>query len=159
MPKGRELVGLPVVSLEAGEELGRVHDLVWDGASFNLSGVVLTSSGFFKGPQFLDAKKIRNSGPHALTVDSSSCLENTVPRESLRWREFKGRRVLDPEGRELGLLEDVEVEWPSGRIVALELSQGLVNDLLDGRRTVQTVGCPIKWGPDVVLILHAGGGI
>ncbi|WP_173298247.1 PRC-barrel domain-containing protein [Thermanaeromonas sp. C210] len=158
MPRGRELVGLPVVSLEAGEELGRVHDLVWDVATYGLSGVVLTSNGLRKGPRFLKAKKIRNPGPQALTVDSSACLEDTVPGESLRWREFKGRRVLDAGGRELGLLEDVEVEWPSGRIVALELSQGLVNDLLEGRRTIDAAGCSITWGPDVV-ILHTGGGV
>lgn len=157
MPKGRELVGLPVVSLDAGEELGRVHDLVWDVATYGLSGVVLGPDGLWKGPRFLEAQKIKNSGPHALTVENSACLEDRVPEESLRWREFKGRRVLDSGGRELGLLEDVEVEWPSGRIVALELSQGLVNDLLEGRRTIEAAPCSITWGPDVV-ILNAGGG-
>lgn len=152
LPKGRELVGLPVISLQAGEELGRVQDLVWEKTNFNLLGVLLSPHGLFKGPQFVEFKKIKGHGPDALTVDSKTSLRTPLPKGSLRWRDFRGRRVLDPQGKELGLLEDFEVEWPSGRIIGLELSAGLVDDFLEGRHTVNISNLSITWGPDVVIL-------
>lgn len=141
-----------MISLEAGEELGRVQDLVWEKANYNLLGVLLSPHGLFKGPQFVELKKIKGHGPDALTVDSKTSLRTPLPEGSLRWREFKGIRVLDTQGKELGLLEDLEVEWPSGRITGLELSAGLVNDFLEGRQTVSVNNFSITWGPDVVIL-------
>ncbi|WP_172839159.1 PRC-barrel domain-containing protein [Thermanaeromonas toyohensis] len=149
--KGRELMGLPVINL-AGEELGRVQDLAWEEGNLYLRGILISPVGLFTGPRFLELTEIQTCGPDALTINKNQALSNGLPEGSLRWADFRGKRVLDTTGKELGILEDVEIEWPSGRVVKLEVSKGLVEDLLNGRQLVDIEGNSVTWGPDVVLI-------
>lgn len=136
----------------AGEELGRIADLVWEGENLQLKGVLVSPAGLFTGPRFLELKEIQTCGPDALTIDKTQALSKGLPEESLTWTDFKGKRVLDNTGRELGILEDVEIEWPSGRVVKLEISQGLVEDLINGRKLLDISGSTVTWGADVVLL-------
>lgn len=149
--KGRELVGLPVISL-SGEELGRIEDLIWEGDSLKLKGVLVSPTGLFAGPRFLELGEVQTCGPDALTVGKAQNMSKGLPDGSLSWAGFKGKRVLDSTGKELGILEDVEIEWPSGRVVRLEVSQGLVEDFVHGRKLLDISGATVTWGTDVVLL-------
>ncbi|MGB9851143.1 MAG: PRC-barrel domain-containing protein [Moorellaceae bacterium] len=152
MLKGRELVGLPVIALETGEELGRVEDLVWEKTGPHVVGVLFSQDGLFKNRRFLELKKLKGYGPDALMVDGTTSLTTPFPEGTLHWRDCRGKKVLDTQGKELGLLEDVELEWPSGRIVGLELSLGLVDDLLEGRQTASLKDRSLTWGSDIVIL-------
>ncbi|MCG0277532.1 MAG: PRC-barrel domain-containing protein [Thermanaeromonas sp.] len=151
MVKGRKLLGLPVINL-AGEELGRIEDLIWEGGNLQLKGVLVSPARLFTGPRFLELREIQTCGPDALTVNKDQALSTGLPEGSLSWADFRGKRVLDTTGRELGILEDVEIEWPSGRVVKLEVSQGLVEDILNGRKLLDISGSTVTWGSDVVLL-------
>lgn len=144
-------MGLPVINL-AGEELGRIEDLVWEEGSLHLRGILISPAGVFTGPRFLELREIQTCGPDALTINKDQALATGLPEGTLSWADFRGKRVLDTTGRELGILEDVEIEWPSGRVIRLEVSQGLVEDLLNGRKLLDINGTSVTWGPDVVLL-------
>lgn len=151
MPKGRELVGLPVISQDGGEELGRVQDLLYDEKSCTLQALVLADGGWLKHPQVVDYASLAGRGPKSFTVAGAGEVRHELPSGTRRWQEIKGLRLLDKNGQELGLVEDLVIDLPSGRLRAMEISTGLVNDLLEGRQEIPFSGS-INWGPDNVTI-------
>lgn len=151
MPKGRELVGLPVISRDRGEELGRIQDLYYDESSSNLKAVLLAGGGWLRQPRIVDFSQIEARGPDAFTVCDAGAIIQDPPPGTRRWQELKGMRLINQEGQELGIVEDLVVELPSGQVKALEVSTGLVNDLLDGRKELPLTG-QVNWGEDTAII-------
>ncbi|MBC7324481.1 MAG: PRC-barrel domain-containing protein [Moorella sp. (in: Bacteria)] len=151
MPKGRELVGLPVIGQDGGEKLGRVQDLLYDEKTGHLKALVLADGGWLRQPRVVDFARLRTRGPKVFTVAGITDISHEIPTGMRRWQELKGLRLLDRDGRELGQVEDLVIDLPTGRVQGLEVSTGLVNDLLEGRQEI-----PIKdtfsWGPDAVII-------
>jgi len=151
MPKGRELVGLPVISQDQGEELGRVQDLLYDEQAGCLKGLLLADGGWLRQSQVVDFARLAGRGPKSFTVTGAGDVSHELPSGARRWQEIKGLRLLNQEGEELGLVEDLVVDLPSGQVQALEISTGLVNDLLEGRREVP-LGGAVNWGTDAITL-------
>ncbi|OIQ55210.1 PRC-barrel domain-containing protein [Neomoorella thermoacetica] len=151
MPKGRELVGLPVISQDRGEELGRIQDLFYDETSGSLRACLLADGGWLRQPRVVDFTALQARGPGAFTVSGAGAISHEPPPGTRRWQELKGLRLLNRDGRELGIVEDLVVELPSGQVKALEISTGLVNDLLEGRKEITLEG-QVNWGTDTVII-------
>ncbi|WP_258359933.1 PRC-barrel domain-containing protein [Moorella sulfitireducens] len=151
MPKGRELVGLPVISQDRGEELGRVQDLLYDEKTGLLKALVLADGTWLQQPRVISFEELQGRGPKIFTVTGAGAIGNELPEGFRRWQEIKGLRLLNREGLELGLVEDLVVDLPSGRVRALEISTGLVNDLLEGRREIPLTG-EVEWGAQEVIM-------
>ncbi|MBE3572017.1 MAG: PRC-barrel domain-containing protein [Moorella humiferrea] len=151
MPKGRELVGLPVLNQERGEEVGRVQDLLYDEKSAQVKALVLAEGGWLQQPRVITFDKLQSRGPKTFTVAGTDSIDSELPAGLRRWQEIKGLRLLNRDGQELGLVEDLVVDLPSGQVKALEVSTGLVNDLLEGRREVPLTG-DFKWESQGIII-------
>ncbi|NLW06783.1 MAG: hypothetical protein GX039_02200 [Clostridia bacterium] len=151
MPKGRELVGLPVVSREKGEEVGRVQDLLYDQQTGRLKAVVLEGGSWLRDTRVVPFNELEIRGGKTFYITSAEVISHELPAGSRRWQEIRGMPLINNDGIELGLVEDVVFELPSGQITALELSTGLVNDLMEGRQEISLNG-EVNWGTDTVII-------
>ncbi|MGI9860123.1 PRC-barrel domain-containing protein [Moorella naiadis] len=151
MPKGREVVGLPVISRDRGEELGRIQDLYFDESGGNLKAILLADGGWLRQPRVVDFSRLEARGTDAFMVSDAGTVVHEPPPGTRRWQELKGLRLINSAGQELGLVEDLVIELPSGQVKALEVSTGLVNDLLDGRKELPLTG-PVNWGEDTVIM-------
>lgn len=151
MHKGRELVGLPVVAQEKGEELGRIQDLLYDEQTRALKAVVLDGGNWLREPRVIAFEELTPRGPKTFSIANKLAISHEMPAGTRRWQGTKGLRLLNNEGAELGLVEDLVVDLPSGRITALEVSTGLVNDLMEGRKEIALTG-QVNWGTDAVII-------
>ncbi len=149
--KGRELVGLPVVSSEKEESLGRIRDLLLDTEKGIIKAVILDGGNWLREPQLIAFEKLKLQGAKAFSVTDESVISKKLSAKAKCWQENKGLSLLNSEGTELGLVEDIVIDWPSGRISALEVSAGLVNDLMDGRKEVTPIG-KVNWTLDKVII-------
>jgi uncharacterized protein YrrD len=151
MPKGRELVGLPVVTREKGEELGRIQDLLYDQQTGALKAVVLEGGGWLREPKVVPFAELQARGAKTFCIAGEQALRHELPTGTRCWQETRGMPLLDSDGTELGLVEDVVIDLATGRITALEVSTGLVNDLMDGRKEIDLSG-EVNWGTDTVII-------
>jgi len=151
MYKGRELVGLPVISQEKGEELGRIQDLLYDEQTRALKAVVLDGGNWLREPRVVAFEELKARGPKTFSITSELAVSHEMPAGTRCWQGTKGLRLLNSDGTELGLVEDLIVDLPSGRIAALEISTGLANDLMNGRKEVALTG-KASWGTDSVII-------
>lgn len=50
---------------------------------------------------------------------------------------MQGMPVITANGKQLGILEEVYFDEVQGKIVGYELSDGFVNDVLDGRQVIR----------------------
>lgn len=143
---GRELAGLAVMTLNGGERLGRVEDVVFVPASGQVSGLLVDRGGMFSKPKFLSAGQIQSLGADAVTVGGEEALAEAAPEPSgIASKALDGRPVLSEAGTVLGKVADVVVETDGLTISALVLSTGLLDNALHGRpllplSLVQAVG-------------------
>lgn len=145
MTRGKDLVGLPVVDLGSGQEVGRVEDIVLDLEAGKVTGLVLKPAGWLPSWQWIDFSWVHEVGPHAVVfklLEERGCEEKRGEGEKekemrsekiTRVKELRGQRVMAPEGREIGVVEDIELDTASGVIRGWEVSRSLFTDLLGER--------------------------
>ncbi|MDK2820144.1 MAG: hypothetical protein PWP31_109 [Clostridia bacterium] len=149
MPKGRELVGLPVINEDEGDEIGRVRDILFE--ENQIKAFILDNGNWLRHPRLVYFHDLKDKGPKTFTIVNKNVLKQEIPEGMKRWQEIKGFRIYNTAGQDLGLLEDLIVELPSGEIIALEISTGLINDLIDGRKEISLTG-EMNWGKDSFIV-------
>ena len=143
---GRELMGLAVVTLNGGERLGRVDDVVFVPTTGQVAGLLVDRGGMFSKPKFLPTAQIQSVGADAVTVAGEEALAETAPDPAgLASKTLDGRPVLNQSGTVIGKVADVTVDTDSYTVPALVISTGLLDNALHGRpllplSLVQTVG-------------------
>jgi uncharacterized protein YrrD len=118
----KKMMGLPVIlnGKSAGSVLRGV--LTEDGRS--LRGIVIR--GGLRGARWLPRDQITLVGKISIIADGRP---KRVPRDAA-YRLF---RVTDADGTRLGIVTDALLQEETMRVIALEISGGPVDDLIDGR--------------------------
>lgn len=132
--------GLPVLSLATGEECGHVVDLLYDNGA--VAGLVIDVKGWFKRHMMLPLEVVDSFGEDGVMVADSDVLRpfhksKAAVLKSGRNR-LQGTPLLTREGEKLGLVEDVYFHEEMGTIIGYEVTEGLVADILEGRKVVKS---------------------
>jgi uncharacterized protein YrrD len=126
---GSDIRGLPVVTIDGGEDVAEVRDLIYDPGAGRLVGLTLNKRGFLAGRrrEVLPAENIHAIGGGAVMVDNEESL--TLPAdapaevgESSSERDVMGNEVLTEQGKSLGKVKDVVVlVGGDGEVVGYEI--------------------------------------
>ncbi|MFT9848434.1 PRC-barrel domain-containing protein [Aneurinibacillus sp. REN35] len=156
MQRVRDVIGLPVIELEQGNEVGYVQDLLFD-AQNKLVAVLLGERSFLKDGQYVPAEAVHAIGTDCVAIAERQAI---VYASSLPpgWTSIQtgaapiqGKTFVTSEGKQLGFVEDVYFQVESGKIVGYELSNGLLSDIVDGRTIVHGTE-RLKMGEDAVIV-------
>ena len=116
----------PVVSIEGGTELGRVHDLLLDRSYLQIAALVVGGGGLgglFGGrKQVVGYRAVRNAGPDAVMVQGSEAVEEVgddSPYAGLPNLGDLNQEVMSEQGVHLGRVEDAEFDPQSGALTHL----------------------------------------
>ncbi len=151
MRKGRDVIGLPVISLASGKELGVVEDLIWSHDELKVTHLVVNSKGVLNRTRYIPLGEVKSIGEDAVTVDGEEILEKVECQpEGKRVNEITGGVVVTEGGQNLGTLEDVFFDGAAGRLLGYEVSTGLVGDLLSGRM-IMPPEMVVTWGEEAVI--------
>jgi len=132
---GSQIIGLPVVTLDAGEAVAEVRDVLFDPARGRLQGVTLNKRGRFAGRmrELLPVEQIHAIGRDALIILNADAL--TLPAEAPTdlaehdpQRNIVGDDVLTESGVTLGIVRDIAIVVGSNGVVV-----GYQVETLDGR--------------------------
>lgn len=143
MLKGRELLSLPVVTLKDRKQIGEVKDLIYDHAGNRVIGYLVEAGGWLRdGKGFLHTDIVRREDD-CLIVNDELVVRNlsTIPElaEFIHNKhDIRGLRVEHEDGHALGVIQDLVVDGETGEIMGYEVSDGIIQDLLDGRLTIST---------------------
>lgn len=142
MRKGRELLSLPVVENLTGEQLGEVKELIYDSRECNLIGFIVADGGWLRGAQVVLLPQVREITGTAVVVEDRSCIRDVSEIKELLAAgcDVKGYTLVTADGREMGIIRDLVISPDNGKIQGYELSDGVIDDLLNGRTTVNVSG-------------------
>lgn len=160
MPRGRDLIGLPVLAGRHMRRIGRVQEVLLSGDGTRICGLVLDGGGWLHQRRVLDFAAVRSVGQTHLLVEAESYLVGEPlalhsPDRTHPCEELRGMPVLRENGEEVGTLDDIHFEPQSGRVTALQLSRGLVDDLLSGKEILPVNGA-MTTGEAAILLGDPG---
>jgi len=127
MKKSVDILGLPVISISEGSELGTAKSLVINPAQGAVAALVIDDGKWYLGAKLLPFTAIAGLGESAITVESAS---NVVPVSGAPDLEkllaagvtVIGAKVLTKTGRIQGKITEIAVD-AAGKIVSCEIEE------------------------------------
>ncbi|TMV52764.1 photosystem reaction center subunit H [Paenibacillus mesophilus] len=156
MRRAQDIMGLPVIEIEAGKQVGTAKDFVID-RDWNIQGVLLDSKHWFASPRYIAWDDIVSIGTDAVTVKDEQVVRDYDDKADTVCLldgsfKLKGLPVITVNGDHLGMVEDVYFgEQMDKKIVGYELSGGLISDLKEGRKWLPSSEAA-KIGEDAVIV-------
>jgi uncharacterized protein YrrD len=154
--KARDIIGLPVICVQDGRKLGEVRDLLI--GDWQLKGLLLDPKYWFGHVRAVASEGIASIGSDAVMVSDPEAVY-TFGDFTERGRLFmSGKKklhampVVTPNGQQLGFIEDVYFDDQLGKqIIGLELTDGVISDLREGRKIVH-IQDDAQLGEDAVIV-------
>lgn len=159
MRKAHDLIGLPVLTVESGKQIGQVKDLLID-PEWNIRGIILEAKMWFSSLRYVPWEGVVAAGEDAVTIPNEHVIiefEQTGESHSLLEgsRRIKGLPVVTVGGDKLGMVEDVYLTQDWGKqIVGYELSEGFISDLKEGRRWLPMPETATKGDDAIIVPVH-----
>lgn len=167
MQKYSEVIGLPVICAEDGKKIGIVNDIVFLPKSREVKALVLERKGGQVRHKLIYLKDIRNIGTDAVVVNDCTCVTKDKNFSWLRNKEIlRGLHIYSNNGADIGVVKDILFDYQNGCIEGFEISDGLLTDVIKGRRLIPLFG-KVEFGEDSILVSNeaieeiseTGGGI
>jgi len=157
MRGAHEFIGLPVMDAQKGKRLGKARDLLLD-EDWHAVGIVLDYKALFMKARYVPWQDVVAFGEDAIMVASRDCVKEFTRMKSgwhylyMGKRPLAGMPVLTLEGVQLGKAQNVYFSQNmDNTIVGLELSDGILTDLREGRK-ILTLPAGTKRGEDAVTV-------
>lgn len=154
--KGRSLQGKPIITVDRGEQIYRVDDVIFEPITGEILALLAESGSLFSQAKVVPFSEIQAIGEDAITVKSK---DSVIPAESNeRTKKYmqedhkiKGKRILTEDGDELGKIVDFNFDERTGRISDYILSGGALVTVYQGRASLP-LSYIQKIGEDVVFV-------
>lgn len=146
MLKGRKILSLPVVTQKDKKAIGEVKDIIYDPEKNQIVGYLVDIGGWLReGKGFLHADLLKRE-EDGLVIKDESIIKKISKMDNVREaidKDIRGLRVELEDGRCIGVIQDLLVDEQTGKITGYEISDGVIQDLLDGRSTISNEGLNI----------------
>jgi sporulation protein YlmC with PRC-barrel domain len=121
LKKRQELLGLPIISIEDGDDIGRVGELVPDFKAGQIAAIALERKAWHQIPEVILYSAVVGVGGDAITVDSRSSVHQLHELPELVQLlesdvDLIGLQVMTKHGQTIGTVAEFVVEPQSGRI-------------------------------------------
>jgi uncharacterized protein YrrD len=126
--KAREIIGLPVVTLNRGTRIYDIEDMIIDPERKQVLALVVSQKALFQSARAIPFGRIQAIGQDAVIVpDGKAVLDvdrDPVLRRLDNNQVIRGLRVLTDDGRKLGAVDDMLVDDKTGEIKGFHISMG-----------------------------------
>ncbi len=154
MKKSEELLGLSVISIEDGKEVGRVGDLVVNSAKGTVEYLIVDNGFRHLGLKILPFKLVEGVGEYAVTVQSATAVSdlNEQPEVSSLLEKnvrVKGTKVLTKKGKLIGTVNEFLIDDDNeGKIAGCELAPASGS----GKTGIIPADQIVTFGKDVLIV-------
>lgn len=154
MKRSEEFLGLSLISIEDGKELGRVSDLIIDPGTGSVAYLIIDGAIKYLGLKILSFDLVEGVGEYAVTVQSSSAVIDLFDEPEIAGLlekdvRVKGTRILTKKGKLIGVVSEFFIDEESlGKITGCELTA------VDGAEMFETISADqiITFGKDIIVI-------
>lgn len=144
MNRYREVIGLPVICVDNGKKLGIISDVIFCPKRKEVKGFELERKGCEIRRKVILLRDVLSVGKDAVVVNDCSCISRMSKRgknEELKDNgEVNGLRIFSRDGDDLGVVKDILFDCNTGSIEGLEISDGLIQDIVQGRNIIPLFG-------------------
>lgn len=138
--KLQEMIGLAVFDIEEGKKIGKISDFILT-KDWQLTGIELDGRYLFsKQVKTVSWEDILAYGNDAVMIRNKQAVRKT-DADNIKYSYIKGHcklrdmTVMTQEGLQIGRITDVYFDQKVGKsILGLEISDGFVMDLIEGRK-------------------------
>ena len=158
-----EVLNLPVICADSGKKAGTVKDILFDLESREVKALLLEHTGLAPGKRVIFLNELLSLGSDAAIVDSA-CFVSNMNRKAFTAAfgdrgtlfggdkgSLLGHRVYSKAGVELGIVKDVIFDFQSGKIEAFEISDGVLQDIIQGRKLLPLFG-KVELGEEFAIV-------
>lgn len=138
MRKSKRFASMPVISLEEGQHIGIVKELVVNPAGKKIAALIIEPKGWFKEQRFIPYAKVHSVGVDAITIEKSSGVQKAaglpeIVKLSKERIKIIGARIVAENGTVLGHVDEYYVDVESGSIAGVEFSGNFINSVIKGK--------------------------
>lgn len=165
MNKLSNLLGLPILEIETGVQIGEVQEVLLDIDQASIRGIILDSANWLFKTDGISYEDLFSIGRDAVMVRGSEVVKNLGAAYSLssihQLKDLLNKQIFTETGFMLGILVDIIFDCTTGEIKAYQVSDSIVTDLLCGRLTMplpqaQVIGQDKLIVPDsMAKLLHS----
>ncbi len=155
--KGTNVIGLKIISLQDGKEIGKVEDLIYDPDEKKIAAVIVKKSGLFSDPKLILINNVKSIGDDALIIENDNLIINSseagekISSIAKHDTYITRNRVVTDTGVELGTISDLLFDPTTGYVEKFEVSQGGFKDLKSGKKYVN-ISQIETIGKDVIIV-------
>lgn len=150
-----EAVGLPVVCAKNGKKAGMVKEIIINPSEREVTAFLLERKGLELGKKQVLFKNVLGIGRDALVIDNTDAVTDVTGSgqnaDSKAKDSIMGLHVFEKSGTEIGVVADVIFDIGTGRIEGVEISDGLLQDLVQGRQVLPLFG-KVEFGEDNLMV-------
>jgi uncharacterized protein YrrD len=134
MKKSVDIIGLPIISINEGQELGKVKDLVINPNGGVVAALIIDDGKWYFGAKLLPFSAVSGIGEYAVTVDSSNLIvniNNAPDLEQLLIADIKviGAKVLTKDGFIQGKVNEIVIDNAGKIACEVEDDKGQVSHI------------------------------
>jgi uncharacterized protein YrrD len=155
--KGKDLIGLRVITTDLGQEIEKVKELIYDPEVGKILALVVDPGGWFKDAKIIPFEKIKTIGKDAVMIETEGVVKNAGEVSQKISRIVEGddylndnNLVITEDGTELGKVSDVYFDTDSGEVMEFEISQGIKN-LSSGKKRIKKEDV-VKIGENAIIV-------
>jgi len=150
MQKSVDIIGLPVIDISDGNEIGIVTRTVINSAEGSVAALVIDDGKWYLGAKLLPFAAIAGLGESAITILSKSAIlaiEKAPTLEQLLYMDVTiiGTKVLTKAGRIQGIVKEIIIDQ-TGNISACEIEE------LNGEMSTIPAERILTFGKKVIII-------
>lgn len=156
LAKSKNLLSMHIISLEEGQQIGKVRGIVVDPDSFTIAALVTDKQGWFGDYKVVPFDKVMSIGDHAVTIDQKRSIEkpSNLPEISHLMKNKQpllGAKVFSESGTLLGIVDELLYEKETGAIDSLEISGRFLESVFRGRISIPAAAV-ITFGRDAIIV-------
>ncbi|WHH59679.1 PRC-barrel domain-containing protein [Petroclostridium sp. X23] len=137
------MIGLPVISVQSGEKIAIVKDIIFDTQIKKILALAVHCKKVIFNHRIILMENIINIGTSAVLIKNSDGLISYDVLSQSRFKnakkymeEFIGTPVYSNNGMNIGDIQDISFDWEIGSLEELQVSDGIVQDIIEGLKII-----------------------
>lgn len=136
------ILGLPVITDENYKIIGKISKIFISKDLKNIAFFEIISKDLMHSRYVLPTEKIKVIGNDAVIIDDSKCIyfNKKTNNNYITIDSILNKKVYTVNGNNIGYINDAFFELSSSKVEAVEVSDGFIEDVLNGRKIVPFIG-------------------
>ncbi|MCX7745344.1 MAG: PRC-barrel domain-containing protein [Clostridia bacterium] len=167
MEKYSEVLGLPVICLDTGKKVGTIKDVIFSPKDREVKAFLLERKGCQVRKKVILLKDVTHLGKDIVVVADCSLIKDFRKADELKdRRNLTGLKIYSKTGQDLGIVKDILFDYRNRRIEGIEVSDGLLQDIVQGRNILPLFG-RVEFSDEFIVVdkeateemVNTGGGL